>query len=162
MDETRKGFAKRFFTMLYLFLKRKYEKVELVFIRHTDTAEECDEDTFFYDQKSGATVVLSALVKMHEVIKARYPSSDWNIFAAQASDGDSFNADPSESSEFLAQKLLPLTRYYAYVETHESADARSMLWQAYAGLQRENFRMVQVNSNNAVYPALTELFKKGQ
>ena len=160
MDENRKGFAKRFFTLLYLFLERKYEKVELVFIRHTDTAEECDEETFFYDRKSGATVVLSVLQKMHEIVQERYPISSWNIFAAQASDGDSYDTDPRDSTEFLATKLLPLTRYFAYVETHEIADAKSALWQAYAALPSENFRMVHVHSNHAVYPALTELFKK--
>ena len=49
MDERKKDLAKRFFTLLYLFLTRKYEQVELVFIRHTDEAEEVDEDTFFHD-----------------------------------------------------------------------------------------------------------------
>ena len=61
MDEDKKDLAKRFFTLLYLFLTRKYEEVELVFIRHTDDAEEVDEDTFFHDARSGGTVVYSAL-----------------------------------------------------------------------------------------------------
>ena len=32
-----------------------------MFVRHTDDAEEVDEDTFFHDTRSGGTVVLSAL-----------------------------------------------------------------------------------------------------
>ena len=61
MDEDKKDLAKRFFTLLYLFLTRKYGEVDLIFIRHTDDAEEVDEDTFFHDTRTGGTVVLSAL-----------------------------------------------------------------------------------------------------
>src|SRR5262249_15354166 len=96
MDERKKDLAKRFFTLLYLFLTRKYERVELVFIRHTDEAQEVDEDTFFYDTQSGGTVVYSALELMHQICEARYHRSEWNIYAAQASDGDAFGADPAK------------------------------------------------------------------
>ena len=34
MDEQRKELSKRFFILLYLFLTRHYDKIELVFIRH--------------------------------------------------------------------------------------------------------------------------------
>ena len=101
MDEEKKDLAKRFFTLLYLFLTRKYEKVDLVFIRHTEDAEEVDEERFFHDPQTGGTVVYSALELMHEIVQARYPSSAWNIYAAQASDGDAFGADPEKSRGFL-------------------------------------------------------------
>src|SRR4029078_5284855 len=45
--EHMKDLAKRFYMLLYVFLKRRYRHVEIVFIRHTDRAEEVDEDTFF-------------------------------------------------------------------------------------------------------------------
>ncbi|MAT52256.1 MAG: hypothetical protein CMK32_13845, partial [Porticoccaceae bacterium] len=61
MTEAKKDLAKRFYILLYLFLTRKYESVELVFIRHTSEAEEVSEHDFFHDTKSGGTVVLSAL-----------------------------------------------------------------------------------------------------
>jgi hypothetical protein len=41
MDEARKDLAKRFFMLLHLFLTRKYKKVALVFIRHTDQSTVC-------------------------------------------------------------------------------------------------------------------------
>src|ERR1700722_10820013 len=105
MDETRKDLAKRFFTLLYLFLSRKYEKVELVFIRHTDQAQEVDEDTFFHGTQAGSTKVVSALVKMQEIISQRFPASHYNIFGAQASDGDSFGADSTDSSAYLTTEF---------------------------------------------------------
>ena len=94
MDENKKDLAKRFFTLLYLFLSRKYQHVELVFIRHTDDAEEVDENTFFHDTKSGGTVVCSALELMEKIRAGRY-AENWNVYAAQASDGDAFGSDPN-------------------------------------------------------------------
>lgn len=163
MDERKKDLAKRFFTLLYLFLTRKYDKVELVFIRHTDEAEEVDEDTFFYDQRSGGTVVLSALELMKGIATARFPRSEWNIYAAQASDGDAFGADAGKSARFLREELLPLSRYFAYIETPEDEDARkSPLWVEYQELEgaEPNFAMRRVSRPAEIYPVFRELFSK--
>jgi hypothetical protein len=163
MDERKKDLAKRFYTLLYLFLTRKYERVELVFIRHTDEAEEVDEDTFFYDQRSGGTVVLSALELMKTIVRARYPRAEWNIYAAQASDGDAFGADAGKSARFLHEELLPITRYFAYIETPEDEDARkSPLWVEYQEIdgQQPNFAMRRVSRPGEIYPVFRELFRK--
>ncbi|MCC7548270.1 MAG: YeaH/YhbH family protein [Burkholderiales bacterium] len=163
MDERKKDLAKRFFTLLYLFLTREYERVELVFIRHTDEAEEVDEDTFFYDQRSGGTVVLSALELMKSVAAARFPVSEWNIYAAQASDGDAFGADAGKSARYLREQLLPLTRYFAYIETPEEEYSRkSPLWAEYEELQGEedNFAMKRVSRAQDIYPVFRDLFAK--
>jgi uncharacterized sporulation protein YeaH/YhbH (DUF444 family) len=163
MDERKKDLAKRFFTLLYLFLTRKYERVELVFIRHTDEAQEVDEDTFFYDTQSGGTVVYSALELMHEICAARYPRSDWNIYAAQASDGDAFGADPAKSARFLREQLLPLARYFAYIECpDENHSGNSSLWVEYEELEKpgQNFAMRRVYSPTEIYPVFRDLFRK--
>jgi uncharacterized protein len=163
MDEVRKDLAKRFFTLLYLFLSRKYAKVELVFIRHTDQAQEVDEDTFFNGTQAGSTKVLSALAKMHEIIGLRYPASQYNIFGAQASDGDSFGADSTESSAYLIAQLLPESRYFVYAEVGDgSSNAPTSLWTAYQGIQSQQFNMASVRGRNEVYPALARLFQKEQ
>ena len=164
MDENKKDLAKRFYTLLYLFLTRKYQKVELVFIRHTDDAEEVDEDTFFHDPKTGGTVVLTALDLMHDILRDRYNDKTWNIYAAQASDGDAFGSDPAKSARFLAQSLLPTTRYFAYLELTSEADARvSSLWAEYELLQDEadNFAMKRAYQREDIYPVFRELFRKG-
>lgn len=164
MDEDKKDLAKRFFTLLYLFLARKYEQVELVFIRHTEDAEEVDEQAFFHDTKSGGTVVFSALELMHQICSARYPASTWNIYAAQASDGDAFGADVGKSGRFLREQLLPLARYFAYIEIpDEGAWQSSSLWTEYEQLSRDrqrNFAMRSVSSRSEIYPVFRELFKK--
>ena len=163
MDEAKKDLAKRFFTLLYLFLTRKYEHVDLVFIRHTDNAEEVDEKTFFYDRKSGGTVVLSALQLMAEIVQARYGTGGWNIYAAQASDGDAFGADAGKSARFLAERLLPQTRYFAYLETPDEAGARmSSLWVEYQEIAAApgSFAMRRVTRRDEIYPVFRELFRK--
>jgi stage V sporulation protein R len=155
MDEDKKDLAKRFFTLLYLFLTRKYQEVDLVFIRHTDDAEEVDEDRFFHDTRSGGTVVLSALELAEKIRRERY-ATDWNVYAAQASDGDAFGADPARSARFLREHLLPFTRYYTYLElTAPSAHERSStLWAEYERLTEStrNFAMRRASEREQIYP----------
>jgi uncharacterized sporulation protein YeaH/YhbH (DUF444 family) len=114
MDQERKELAKRFFILLYLFLTRHYDKIEIVFIRH-HTQAEVSEDEFFHSTESGGTVVSSALVLLEQIIRARYPVNDWNIYVAQASDGDNFSDDGGKC-QLLAERILPLVRYYAYLQ----------------------------------------------
>lgn len=160
MTEEKKDLAKRFFTLLYLFLTRKYEKVEVVFIRHTDDAQEVDEDTFFHDTKSGGTVVLSALKLMQEIAVARFPTDQWNIYGAQVSDGDAFGVDPEKSRACLVDQLLPLLRYFAYVEVPDQAGRPSPLTHAYQRIDSDRFAMKSVTARSDVYPVLRELFKR--
>jgi uncharacterized sporulation protein YeaH/YhbH (DUF444 family) len=159
MDEARKDMAKRFFMLLYLFLTQHYERIELVFIRHHTQAQEVSEDEFFHATETGGTVASSALVLMHEVIKARYPSDQWNIYGAQASDGDNWFQDSGRCRELLEQSLLPLVRYFAYVQV---AEVEQNLWQEYARLDgvRPNFAMRKVASAADIYPVFRDLFKK--
>ncbi|MBS1156364.1 MAG: hypothetical protein H6R07_2288 [Proteobacteria bacterium] len=161
MDEGRKNIAKRFFMLLYLFLTRNYERIEVVFIRHHTVASEVDEDDFFTSRESGGTVVSSALVLMHEIISARYPSSLWNIYGAQASDGDNWNDDSPRCRELLEESLLPLCQFFAYIEITEEAPQN--LWEEYEKLQAihaGHFAMQRIGSVTDIYPVFRELFKR--
>lgn len=159
MDESRKDLAKRFFILLYLFLTRHYEKIDIVFIRHHTQAQEVDEQNFFHATETGGTVVSSALVLMEEIARARYPSSEWNIYGAQASDGDNWHHDSGRCRELLANNILPLCRYFAYVQV---AEEEQNLWDEYAQLATENktFAMRKVIDAANIYPVFRELFKK--
>ena len=159
MDEARKDLSKRFFILLYLFLTRHYEKIELVFIRHHTQATEVDEEGFFHARETGGTVVSSALVLMQEIIQARFNPSEWNIYGAQASDGDNWHHDSGRCRELLAEQLLPLVRYYAYVQV---ADEEQNLWQEYTQLQgtHKHFAMRKATEPAHIYPVFRDLFKK--
>jgi len=158
MDETRKDLSKRFFILLYLFLTRHYEKIDIVFIRHHTQAQEVDEENFFRARETGGTVVSSALVLMDEIISARYSPSDWNIYAAQASDGDNWHHDSGRCRELLTESLLPKCRYFAYVQV---ADEEQNLWEEYARLQesQRHFAMRKVTQASQIYPVFRDLFK---
>ena len=160
MDEERKDIAKRFFILLYLFLTRNYERIEVVFIRHHTIAKEVDEDEFFHSRESGGTVVSSALKLMQEIIRERYPLTEWNIYAAQASDGDNWDDDSSTCRDLLVSKILPCVQYFAYVEI--TPDAHQTLWQEYQRVADAygNFAMRQIDAPSDIYPVFRELFRK--
>ena len=159
MDEGRKDLSKRFFILLYLFLTRHYEKIELVFIRHHTQAAEVDEENFFHARETGGTVVSSALILMEEIIKARYSPTEWNIYGAQASDGDNWHHDSGRCRELLNDKLLPLCRYFAYVQV---AEEEQNLWEEYSQLLEPNrhFAMRKATEPSMIYPVFRDLFKK--
>jgi len=159
MDEGRKELSKRFFILLYLFLTRHYDKIELVFIRHHTQAQEVDEENFFHARETGGTVVSSALVLMDEIIKARYSPTEWNIYGAQASDGDNWHHDSGRCRELLTESLLPMCRYFAYVQV---AEEEQNLWEEYTRLQEGHpqFAMRKVTQASQIYPVFRELFKK--
>ena len=159
MDEARKDLAKRFFILLYLFLTRHYEKIDIVFIRHHTQAQEVDEENFFHSTETGGTVVSSALVLMEEIARARYPTSEWNIYGAQASDGDNWHHDSGRCRELLAHNILPLCRYFAYVQV---AEEEQNLWDEYSALSAESkvFAIRKVTEASQIYPVFRELFKK--
>lgn len=160
MSQETKDIAKRFFILLYLFLSRSYEKTDVVFIRHHTAAEEVDEETFFYSRESGGTIVSSALKLTLDIIKQRYPVSDWNIYAAQASDGDDWIDDIPLCTDLLSGNILPLLQYYAYVEINNNG--HHALWKAYESLQKssESFAMRQITSVEEIYPVFHDLFKR--
>ncbi|HEX5486891.1 MAG TPA: YeaH/YhbH family protein [Limnobacter sp.] len=167
MDESKKDLAKRFYTLLYLFLTRKYEEVKLVFIRHTDEAEEVSEEDFFFGKKSGGTEVYPAMELMHDIIKDRYPGSAWNVYVAQASDGDATSRDAQRSARYLAEQIMPQVRYYAYVETMPAPmfgiSRASDLWEHFESLEDEfsgHFAMRKLFSRRDIYPVFRGLFEK--
>jgi len=170
MTEAMKDLAKRFFMLLHVFLIRRYRHVDIVFIRHTSTAEEVDEETFFYSRETGGTVVSTALEKMLEIARARYPTDRWNIYAAQASDGDNYGADSGRCVTLLGGEVLPLCQYFAYVEVGDGMGGSltglsrdSDLWRAYSEVApaHPHFVMRRVSDPSQIFSVFHELFAKG-
>ena len=156
-----KDMAKRFFLLLYLFLEKNYKEVEVVFIRHHSEARECDEQNFFYARETGGTVVSTALKLTDEIIKDRYSPNDWNIYIAQASDGDNWEADSSKCHDIILEKLLPVCQYYSYVEITDRHHQN--LWYEYKGIEQSHpghFAMQQIRSYSDIYPTFRRLFEK--
>ncbi|WP_020558769.1 YeaH/YhbH family protein [Thiofilum flexile] len=161
MTQDIKDTAKRFFFLLYLFLKKNYEKIDVIFIRHHTQAQEVDEETFFYSRETGGTVVSSALKLMAEVIEARYSPDEWNIYAAQASDGDNWQEDNMRCHKILTEDILPTVQYLTYIEIGDRQPQG--LWHLYEHLQgdyADRFAIQRVRNNAEIYPVFRELFQK--
>lgn len=160
MDEEKKSVAKRFFMLLYLFLTRTYEHIEVVFIRHHTVAKEVDEEEFFHSRESGGTVVSSALYLLRDIIQERYAGGQWNVYAAQASDGDNWDNDSPVCRETLSSEVLPYCQYLAYIEITPGEPQN--LWREYEKLipSHNNFAMQRIEQPSDIYPVFRELFKK--
>jgi uncharacterized protein len=169
MTEVMKDLAKRFFLLLHVFLTRRYKQVEIVFIRHTSNAQEVDEETFFHSRETGGTIVSTALEEMLKIIGARYSPNNWNIYAAQASDGDNYPKDTDRCGQLLGDEILPLTQYFAYIEVDVETEVRrgasapaSEIWRAYSQIveQHRNFAMRKVADQRQIFPVFHELFAR--
>jgi uncharacterized sporulation protein YeaH/YhbH (DUF444 family) len=170
MTEHMKDLAKRFYSLLYIFLRRRYKHVDVVFIRHTHVAAEVDEETFFHSPETGGTVVSTALDEMRRVVKERYDPDAWNIYAAQASDGDNTASDNERTARMLTDDILPVCQYYAYLEVGRDAEhfppgfmrRDSDLWQTYTMVARNGapLAMRKVTHRRDIYPVFRELFQK--
>ena len=169
MSEHMKDLAKRFYMLLYVFLTRRYRHVEIVFIRHTDRAEEVDEDTFFHGPASGGTQVSSALQVMHEIVRSRFRPADWNIYAAQASDVDNSTSDSDAVSRLLTESILPVSQFFAYLEVGEAGGNTfempdSSLWTLYERLRAEGAPLStrKVSERSEIFPVFHDLFQRRQ
>jgi uncharacterized sporulation protein YeaH/YhbH (DUF444 family) len=168
MSEHMKDLAKRFYALLYLFLKRRYKHVEVVFIRHTHEAAEVDEHTFFYSRETGGTVVSTALEEMASIVEERFKPSDWNIYAAQASDGDNAPSDNAKTAALLTSTILPACQYYAYLEVGAdddppaSGERPTTLWRTYAVVNGPDspIAMRKVRHRRDIFPVFRDLFQK--
>ena len=160
MDETRKDTAKRFFILLYLFLKRVYDKIDVIFIRHHTAATEVDENDFFNSRESGGTVVSSALNLLNTILDERYGAGQWNSYVAQASDGDNWDNDSMLCRQLLINTIMPKVQYYTYVEITDGPPQN--LWEQYTqvGDHHPHFAMKKIVTPADIYPVFRELFKK--
>lgn len=156
-----KDIAKRFFTLLYLFLTKQYNNVEIVYIRHHTESKEVDEEEFFNSRESGGTVVAPSLYLMRKIVQERYDPSQWNVYCCQASDGDVWsNGDAVECGQLLKNEILPQIQYMAYIEI-KNRGLEGYLWHSYKRLKStDNFSMRNINDVSQIWPVFKALFKK--
>jgi uncharacterized sporulation protein YeaH/YhbH (DUF444 family) len=159
MDQATKDMAKRFYILLYLFLSRTYKNVEVVYIRHHTQAKEVDEHEFFYSQETGGTIVSSALKLMDEVVKERYDPAQWNIYAAQASDGDNWADDSPLCHECWRRKFCR----WCVTTAISKLPARTRPCGGNMNICKsmfDNFAMQHIRDQDDIYPVFRELFHK--
>jgi uncharacterized protein len=173
MTEREKDIAKRFFMLLYLFLERRYEQIEVVFIKHHTEAKECTEEEFFYSRETGGTIISTALKLMAEIIRKRYPTNEWNLYGAQASDGDNSGGDSAKCVDIMATQIMPVMQYFSYIEILSEVPSSwgggrfsnpDQIWSNYKKLEEnfKHFAMKQISSVKDIFPVFRELFAKSK
>lgn len=165
MEQREKDIAKRFFLLLKIFLTKKYDRVDVVFVRHHSIAEECSEEDFFYKKESGGTVVSSGLELIQKIMRERYSLEDWNVYVAQASDGDNYWSDDKKCVAIL-NDLIPKVQYYAYLDIpngYSNPASPSQLWDMFSALseQHPNLEIKQAFDVKDIWKVFQQLFKKG-
>ncbi|WP_406586442.1 YeaH/YhbH family protein [Asaia lannensis] len=165
MTEKMKELGKQFFLLLHVFLEKRYEKLEIVFVRHAETAEEVDEDVFFSDPRTGGTVVSTALELMHGIQTERFPTDKWNIYVAQVSDGDNISSDMNKVNRLMTESILPVVQYFAYVEVSMGGALlrnETDLWRGYKAIAdtAPQLAMRQVQDRRDIFPVFRDLFAR--
>lgn len=166
MGEREKDIAKRFFLLLYILLHKKYQKVEVAFVRHHHEAEECSEHDFFYKRESGGTVVSNG-VKLVNEIADRYPSSDWNIYVSQASDGDNDSSDEEQCRSQL-NALFPKTQYYTYLDIPTEYSRNriydTQMWKTFEAISgtHDNVAIAKAYDQSDIWSVFQDLFSSSK
>ena len=115
MSDRDRKLAKTFFFWVVQGLRREYRSLETVFVAHTTEAWEFNEPDFFQVSGSGGTVASAGLLKMREIMDARYNPARSNIYLFYASDGDIAVSDAAEARSALAA-ITADTCFTGYVE----------------------------------------------
>jgi sporulation protein YhbH len=156
---SKKYLARSFFFLLYQFVRYRYINVELVFINHTTTAKEVNEDDFFHRGESGGTMISSGYEKALEIIRDRYSPSIWNIYAFHCSDGDNWPEDVEKATQ-RAVELCQVCNLFGYGEITSSwANTTTMADEYKNAINTDNFVAVSIGGKEDIWPAFKELLK---
>lgn len=160
MYQNKKYLARSFFFLLYQFVRYRYTNVELVFINHSTTAQEVDEDDFFHRGEAGGTIISSAYEKALEIIRERYSPEVWNIYAFHCSDGDNWPDDTPKAIN-KAQELCSQCNLFGYGEITVSgfgyAPRRTVMNAFKEKINANNFVVVTINGKEDIWPAFKQL-----
>jgi hypothetical protein len=143
-------------------LKANYRKVQRRYIVHDAEAAEVDEDTFYRLRQSGGTKISAALQLCHELIRALYDPSDWNIYLFQFSDGDNFETDNDTALKIVRDSLLPAANLYCYGQV-DQRQYRGTFIEVLARLGRaENLVITHIANDEAIYDTIKLFLGKGR
>jgi len=161
MDTQKKYLARSFFFLLYQFVARRYQSVEVVFIAHDVEAKEVNEDDFFHKGEAGGTFVSSGYRKALEVIADRYHPELWNIYAFHCSDGDNFGSD-TPAAIAAAKELCAVVNLFGYgeIKPRGAGYYGTSLLETFEQIDADNFQTVLIERKEDVWPSFRALLGK--
>lgn len=159
MDSTKKYLARSFFFVLSRFIKMKYNNVEIVFISHSTTAKEVNENEFFHKVESGGTYISSGYNKALEIIEERYNPAVWNIYAFHVSDGDNWSEDNAAAVR-ACKALTEKSNMVGYAEIMAGYYSAGLLNQFKKDLDPKKFTAVVIKQKQDLWDALKGILRK--
>lgn len=162
--------VRRLYYMVSLFLRTRYQQLDIVFIRHTEEAEEVSEEKFFYSDIYGGTAFIPTYKLVNKIIEDRYNPNQYNIYVAHASDGDCFD-EPEDVKKFIAKNLVPKIQFGFYVNVSvtnilstyrqymlDNAEVEVRGEKSFKGLDK--YKAIRMTTTDHVYSAMMLLFGK--
>ncbi|MFZ5353074.1 MAG: sporulation protein YhbH [Bacillota bacterium] len=159
MDNTKKFLARSFFFVLSRFIRLKYSNVEVIFISHTTTAKEVNENEFFHKVESGGTYISSGYQKALDVINERYNPAYWNVYAFHVSDGDNWIEDNEKAIKY-SKELCEVCNLFGYAEIMPVYYSMSIKGKLVREVKYNNFSAVTINKKQDLWDALKGILKK--
>lgn len=168
MGQREKTLSRKFFFLLYLFLTKKYKKIELIFVHHTTEAREVTEEDFFNMKETGGTLVSSALELTAQIIKERNLSKT-NLYICQCSDGDNLGLEDNQKCvSILKESVLPVCQYYSYIQIQpeytggaaRNTDPNSLWTYFESNIKKYSFAQQLIYEDKDIYKVFRKLFEK--
>jgi uncharacterized sporulation protein YeaH/YhbH (DUF444 family) len=144
-------------------LRSQYQGVERRYIIHDAAAKEVDEETFYHTRESGGTRISSAYKVCADLLDREFPTSDWNIYCFQFSDGDNWGEDNEKSLQLLRDKLLPAVNLFCYGQVESPYGSGEYLRSLESGIGKEHPKLLlaEIENKEAIYPCLKKFLGTG-
>src|SRR5262245_29014754 len=145
-------------------LRHQYKNLEVNYIVHDAVAHLVDQHTFFHLRESGGTKISSAYELCLQLMRDKYPSSEWNIYPFHFSDGDNWSSrDTERCVELLKTSILPETNQFCYGQVksaYGSGQFKKDLDSAFRG--EEKVVTTDIPDREGILPSIKAFLGKGR
>jgi len=144
-------------------IKKHYTGVETVYIIHDAIAQEVNEHTFYHTRESGGTKISSAYELCNKIIDARFPPSQWNVYAFHFSDGDNWGDDVPKCMELLGNTMLPKLNLFGYGQVESPYGSGEFFDHIHELVDdHENVVVSRIPDREAILGSIKEFLKTGR
>lgn len=149
---------------IHCWLKSQYRQIETRFIVHDAAAREVDEATFFHLRESGGTKISAAYELCAQLMRDRFPASEWNVYPFHFSDGDNWSGrDTERCVELLKQELLPGCNQFCYGQVRSAYGSGQFKKDLDLAFARDD-RLVtsEIQDREGILPSIKAFLGKGR
>ena len=145
-------------------LASQYKGIETRYIIHDAVAAEVDADTFFRTKESGGTKISSAYRVAIDLIDAKFPASEYNLYLFHFSDGDNWSGGDTELClELLRDQLLPKVNLFGYGQVASPYGSGQFIKDLrHAFDESENLILSEIESRDAIMDSIKDFLGKGK